>query len=190
MLLRSMRVVKAGVLLLAISAPAWGAESLDQLLVAAEKGDTPAMYQAGVELLKTEKGSDRGIDFLVKVANDQQSELRQKAQVWLGRAYRDGLAGIPKDVKKAFTYFEQAAGKDGKDPEAQYELGKAYLNGTGTDRNLVSAYMWTELSLHKPSSVSAQAKQQKQQLEGMLTDLQKEKAVLLVSQLEALYLNQ
>lgn len=168
------------------------ADSLEQLSLKASKGDVPAMYQLGVEVL-TGKASDtshakQALDYLEQVANSP-SELGNKARLWLGRAYRDGLSGTGKDPEKSFRYFEQAAGKGGKDPEAQYELGKAYLNGTGTDRNLIAAYMWTALSLHKMSPVESQAKLQKQELTGLLNDIQLEKARELVTQLETLYLN-
>ena len=186
------RAVRTGVLLLAMVMPAWGAEPLEQSMLKADKGDVTAMYQTGVQLLtaKMPGGSaGKALGYLEKVAADDQSGFRYKAQIWLGRAYRDALAGTEKDLKKSFNYFEQAAGKAGKDPEAQYELGKAYLNGAGTDRNLIAAYMWTSLSLRQTSPVATQAEQQKQQLAGMLNDLQLEKARLLVTQLETMYLN-
>nr|WP_306800278.1 hypothetical protein [Endozoicomonas sp. YOMI1] len=108
--------------------------------------------------------------------------------LWLGRAYRDGLAGTGKDIGMAFEYFQQAAGREGLNPEAQYELGRAYLKGEGTDRNLIAAYMWTELSLQTPSKISASAEAQKARLVTMLNTVQLEKARQLVEQLATLYL--
>ena len=150
------------------------------------------LYQKGVELLQSDStaNSEQALSYLEKVATDNQSEWRLQARVWLGRAYRDGLAGTPKDLKKSFIYFEQAAGKEGRNAEAQFELGKAYLNGTGTDRNLIAAYMWTALSLKQSFPLEAEARQQKRQLSGMLNDIQLEKARLLVTQLETFYLSQ
>ena len=188
----SMSAVKTGLLLLVMVVPAWGAEAREPSVIKVDKGDLTVMYQAGVQLLNTgvsETDAAKAQSYLAAVAADSKSEFRSKAKTWLGRAYRDELAGIAKDLKKSFSYFEQAAGKNGKDPEAQYELGKAYLNGAGTDRNLIAAYMWTALSLRKTSPVSDQAEQQKRQLTGMLNDLQLKKARLLVIQLETLYLN-
>ena len=108
--------------------------------------------------------------------------------LWLGRAYRDGLAGTDKDLEIAFDYFEGAAGREGLNPEAQYELGRAYLNGEGTDRNLIAAYMWTELSLQAPSRTSSSAEAQKSKLAKMLNKAQLGKAQELVNQLKILYL--
>ncbi|OED50672.1 hypothetical protein ACH42_00855 [Endozoicomonas sp. (ex Bugula neritina AB1)] len=184
--------VRAGLLLLVMVMPVWATEPSEQLLLKADNGDVSAMFQMGVAFLSgkvSSSHSGKALQYLEQVASSHQSELSSQAKTWLGRAYRDALSGTDKDLKKSFSYFEQAAGKEGKNPEAQYELGKAYLNGMGTDRNLIAAYMWTAISLHKTSSVEAQAKEQKQQLTGMLNDLQLEKARELVTQLETLYLN-
>ena len=58
-------------------------------------------------------------------------KARAEAILWLGRAYRDWLAGTDRDVEMAFDYFEQAAGREGLNPEALYELGLACLNSEG-----------------------------------------------------------
>ena len=153
----SISTVRTGLLLLVMGMPAWGADTLEQSISKAGKGDITAMYQAGVEILNGKRpDSTRALSYLEKVSADTSSALQNKAKVWLGRPYRDELAGTVKNLKKSFGYFEQAAGKQGKDPEAQYELGKAYFTGAGTDRNLIAAYMWTSLSLHKESPVSQQ----------------------------------
>ncbi|WP_067520718.1 tetratricopeptide repeat protein [Endozoicomonas ascidiicola] len=128
------------------------------------------------------------VETLQEVARKGDQATRAEAQLLIGRAYRDGLAGTGKNRDLAFTFFEQAAGRDGLNAEAQYELGRAYLNGEGTDRNLIAAYMWTELSLHKDNPLAGQAEIQKQTLMGMLNEQQREKAGELVTQLETLYL--
>ena len=184
----SINAVRTGLLLLVMVMPAWAVGAPTE--IKAENSEIAVLYQTGVDILKGKSSnSAKAVSSLEKVAADSASGLQSKARLWLGRAYRDELAGTAKDLKKSFSYFEQAAGKNGKDPEAQYELGKAYLDGTGTDRNLIAAYMWTSLSLHKASPISDLAEQQKRQLSDMLNDLQLEKARLLVTQLETLYLN-
>ena len=184
-------IIRTILLFLVTISPVSGVELVEPLINRADKGDVVAMYQAAVKLLDTGSTSESGkvLKYLETVSADEQSEFRYKANIWLGRIYRDSLAGVAKDLKKSFEYFELAAGKQGKDPEAQYELGKAYLNGIGTDRNLIAAYMWTALSLRKSSPVQAEAKQQEKLVAGMLNKVQLEKALLLVDQLESLYLN-
>ncbi|MDP0587716.1 MAG: hypothetical protein QS748_00275 [Candidatus Endonucleobacter bathymodioli] len=113
-----------------------------------------------------------------------------EAMLWLGRIYRDVLDESDRDAKKAFSYFKQAGGKEGKNYEAQYELGKAYFYGEGTDRNLISAFLWTSLSLQKNTPVQEKAREQVENLKGMLTDEQLKYAYQLVDNISSLYLSQ
>ncbi len=107
------------------------------------------------------------------------------AQRQLALAYLEGL-GVNKDAGRAYELFVAAARQ--QDAEAQFYLGQAYLKGKGTDRNLISAYIWLSASAGKDSALQAEAIAQRDQVAGMLTDAQREKAKLLVEQLEQLYL--
>jgi hypothetical protein len=52
--------------------------------------------------------------------------------------------GIAKDVGEANRWWLKAA--EGGIPEAQYNVGMAYHNGTGVEKNEVQAYFWTNLA--------------------------------------------
>ena len=178
----------AGLMLVLLSG--WAGDFRD-VLVKAEKGDQAAMLEAGIQLIQgQEKGMKAGqtLSLLQPLAESGNA----RAMVWLGRAYRDGLAGVDKNPVRAFQYFETAAGRTGRDPEGQLELGSAYLNGTGTDRNLIAAYMWTSLSLENRSvtpQLAGRAGAQQKQLAAKLNDVQLDKARQLVSQIKSIYLN-
>ncbi len=167
------------VVLLLACAVAWSGESTGKAL---------GQLNESIELLKQPGGSTKAIPALQRLAAGADTTLRAEAWLWLGRAHRDGLGGTEKNAEAAFEYFERAAGRDGGNAEAQYELGRAYLNGEGTDRNIIAAYLWTEIGLKKPSKVTTEAQQQKEQLRQMLNATQLEKANELVQQLETLYL--
>lgn len=132
----------------------------------------------------------RAMDYLESFEMSKNRSIRSQARLWLGRAYRDGLAGTAKDERRSFHYFELAAGKEGGDPEAQYELAQAYYQGVGTDRNLIAAYMWVSLSLHQKTDISASAGALQETVSKLLNKDQLATAKTLVSQLENLYLNE
>lgn len=185
------RIGQGGLLVISMlcSLATWAADFSD-LLAKAEKGDQVAMLAAGKQLVKGEAKPTKNGEaetLLAPLADKGQAE----AMLWLGKAYRDGLGGVSKDLQKSFTYLERAAGKEGKLPQAQYELGKSYYEGAGTDRNLIAAYMWTSLSLEEPSSsFEDAARQQQKTLSGMLNKAQLEKAKELVSQIKSIYLQE
>ncbi|MFK0570551.1 tetratricopeptide repeat protein [Endozoicomonas sp.] len=185
--------VKVIVVLASVAGPAWSSTPADDVVVHKEQpasGRVQGQLSEAIQMLQSEQGVNaaKAIRDLQRIASQGNQGARSEAWLWLGRAYRDGLAGTGKDSSMAFEYFEQAAGREGLNPEAQYELGRAYLKGEGTDRNLIAAYMWTELSLHKPSKMSSSAETQKAGLVTMLNKVQLEKARELVTQLETLYL--
>ena len=163
------------------------------IVMAAPNSESAQKLDTLVQQLQTDGqsqalNSDEVVQSLQTFTRDSERAIRARAQLWLGRVYRDGLGGTGKDLTQAFHYFEQAAGREGLNSEAQFELGRAYMNGEGTDRNLIAAYMWTELSLHQVNRLLAEAEIQKQKLESLLNQQQREKANELVSQLEELYL--
>ncbi|UYM15596.1 tetratricopeptide repeat protein [Endozoicomonas euniceicola] len=158
------------------------------LMEKAESVDRAAMLEVGLNLLQRQENadSDQAKALLQPLADNGNT----RAQLWLGRAYRDGLGGIGKDINKSFRYFEQAGGREGMNPEAQMELGRAYMKGEGTDRNLIAAYMWTALSAEQQGSWTSKAIKQRQSLQDKLTPVQLEKAKELVEQLHSIYLKQ
>ncbi|WP_062270469.1 tetratricopeptide repeat protein [Endozoicomonas arenosclerae] len=158
------------------------------LVKQAKTGDQQAMLQAGSLLVTGKHKPEQSgqteslLTPLVKAGN-------VKAELLLGKAYRDGLGGVSKDPKKGFELIELAAGRQGKSPEAQFELGKSYFKGAGTDRNLIAAYMWTSLSLEdSEGDFIPEARKQKQQLSELLNSAQRAKANELVSQIKTVYL--
>jgi TPR repeat protein len=68
-----------------------------------------------------------------------------EAKYVIGRKLLNG-EDIKEDHPKAIPYLQDAA--DAGVPHARAWLGIAYLNGWGTPKNLVSAYIWLELSLN------------------------------------------
>lgn len=81
------------------------------------------------------------------------------AQYNLGWAYLEEK-GVPRDERKAFELFKQAAGAGYS--EAEFALGKCYLDGIGIDINIPEAMGW----LHKASiSGSEQADELIQNIE-------------------------
>ncbi|MBO9480984.1 SEL1-like repeat protein [Salinisphaera sp. G21_0] len=184
------------VLLVTVAGPVWATTPVSGVVAQKEQkepsvsGKVQGQLSEAIQILHSGQAANpaKAINALQRIARQGDQQARAEAMLWLGRAYRDGLAGTAKDIGTAFDYFQQAAGREGLNSEAQYELGRAYLNGEGTDRNLIAAYMWTELSLQAPSNISASAKAQKARLETLLNTVQLEKARQLVDQLATLYL--
>ncbi|WP_422461350.1 tetratricopeptide repeat protein [Endozoicomonas sp. ALB115] len=187
------------VLLVTVAGPVWATTPVSGVVAQKEQkeqkepsvsGKVQGQLSEAIQILHSGQATNpaKAINALQRIARQGDQKARAEAMLWLGRAYRDGLAGTAKDIGMAFDYFQQAAGREGLNPEAQYELGRAYLNGEGTDRNLIAAYMWTELSLQAPSNISASAEAQKARLETLLNTVQLEKARQLVDQLATLYL--
>ena len=192
MLKQFKNAVSLVVLLVTMTASAWDTTpaSVPVQKESSVSGKVQGRLSEVIQNLRSGQGANsaEAIKYLQHVAGQGDQKARAEALLWLGRAYRDGLAGTDKDLEIAFDYFEGAAGREGLNPEAQYELGRAYLNGEGTDRNLIAAYMWTELSLQAPSRTSSSAEAQKSKLAKMLNKAQLGKAQELVNQLKILYL--
>ncbi|WP_263078753.1 hypothetical protein [Endozoicomonas sp. Mp262] len=178
-----------GAVLILLATPLWAISPLGrdyQKLSTVNSSDNLAI---AIELLQGHGDpslSGKAADLLLPLVEKGSVQ----ATLWLGRAYRDGLGGVEKNTEKAFGYFMQAAGRSGKNAEAQYELGRAYYLGEGTDRNLISAYIWTTLSLQQPSSVTEQAAKQKEALAELLNSEQIKTAKALVDQMIGIYLVQ
>ena len=50
------------------------------------------------------------------------------------------------NLKEAFQLLETSAGQSGKHAGAQCGLARAYFLGEGTERNIISAYIWATIS--------------------------------------------
>ncbi|WP_194842638.1 tetratricopeptide repeat protein [Endozoicomonas sp. OPT23] len=165
------------------------AGEFNDLLKKASGGDVESSLMAGKQMLTGKLDQvvpDQMVDLLEPLAQKGNAE----AQLLLAKAYRSGLAGVGKDKKKSFKLLEDAAGKKGKLPEAQYELGKSYYMGSGTDRNLIAAYMWTTVSLAGANdNFAQQAMEQKKNLAAQLNPEQLKKANELALQIKDLYLH-
>ncbi|WP_448216791.1 tetratricopeptide repeat protein [Endozoicomonas sp. 2B-B] len=172
---------------LLFSLSGWAAD-FSSLLKRASSGDEQAVLEAGSLLVAGKvrpENPSQTLSLLEPLAN----RGNVQAELLLGKAYREGLGGVAKDPKKGFQLIERAAGRQGKSAEAQYELGKSYYKGAGTDRNLIAAYMWTALSLEdSEGDFLTAARKQKQELSELLTPAQRAKANELVSQIRTVYL--
>ncbi len=67
---------------------------------------------------------------------------RATAQYWIGKLYLTGGGGLEQNAVEAALWFEGAA-NSGLD-EAQYELGRLYVQGRGVPRDLSRALVWLE----------------------------------------------
>jgi len=95
--------------------------------------DAPRLFESGMNALT-------GVGFS---HNDQNaiSNLQRSAdlgyppaQVVLGYIYEAGSAGVSQDAGKAIEYYKKAAKQD--DNVGEWMLGRAYLTGVGTPRDL------------------------------------------------------
>ena len=79
-----------------------------------------------------------------------QARFVANAFVALGHYYLDGIPKTPvkADAVRAREMFSYAASYFG-DPEAQYYLGRIYLDGTGAPRDPKQAARWLGLAAHK-----------------------------------------
>jgi|GEM_PF-4762146 len=66
------------------------------------------------------------------------------SQLALGKAYTSGTSRVEKDLSQAKLWFERAAKNNNS--EAQYELGKLFYTGQGTDQDYFNAQEWWEKS--------------------------------------------
>lgn len=122
----------------------------------------------------------------IKRLKKQAHNGNSEAQRVLGQAYLEGT-DVSKDPVRAYELFVQSARQ--QDAQAQYLLGRSYLKGKGTDKNLISAYIWLSASSEKSSPNQADAKALLTTVATQLSDVQRQKADLLVLQLNELYLD-
>ncbi|WP_330926206.1 hypothetical protein [Candidatus Sororendozoicomonas aggregata] len=155
-------------------------------VLASSPAGTPADIEQAVASVKASKDNVQGA---VSALEAYAKQGNGDALLWLGRIYRDGLGGTPKDPKRAFSCFERAAGNEGKNNAAKYELARAYYYGEGTDKNLIGAYIWATLSLRTPSGERKEAQTLVSELTGMLSEEQLNSAKIIAEQIHDLYLD-
>lgn len=107
---------------------------------AAEYGDTKAIYKLAIELLagkNTNVNYEKAFLLLNKLMELDSNNIYKKwSYVPLALMYEEGL-GLVKDTQKAFLLYKKGAILN--DSNAEYNLGRCYENGIGTDTNLFKA---------------------------------------------------
>jgi TPR repeat protein len=100
----------------------------------------------------------RAFDYFKRIVNDHGDESPNQPQgrfvanafVALGQYYRDGIPNSPvkSDPNRARDMFSYAASYFG-DPDAQFHLGRLYLDGIGVRREPKQAVRWFALAANK-----------------------------------------
>lgn len=113
---------------------------IDELRVAAEKGEPEAQEQYGEMLLRgddeAKKDEARAVELLERAARAG----RWGAAYRLGILLTEGKGGLEKDPVRAIDYFRAAAVAG--DKQALYNLGAAYASGRGVKRDYGEALAW------------------------------------------------
>ncbi|MBI3875681.1 MAG: SEL1-like repeat protein [Verrucomicrobia bacterium] len=116
----------------------WGAKSLPEIRLGAERGQPVAMRLLANAYLTGEgvpKDPAEAVKWLTKAA-EQRDAL---AQFILGILYQEGR-GVARDAFEAAKWYRAAAGQGL--PEAQYNLGLCYATGEGTLKDTGEAINW------------------------------------------------
>jgi TPR repeat protein len=134
---------------------------LSALEYAAANGQPIAAWKLGRMYAEGDgvKQSDlRAFEYFRGIADTHADELPGTAQarfvasafVALGSYYLDGIpnSGVKADVDRAREMFAYAASYFG-DPDAQYQLGRMYLDGHGGLKEPKQAARWLSLAAHK-----------------------------------------
>ena len=161
-------------LALAVRAPLAAQEAFETLLQAAEQGDPEAQYNLGEAYRKGEGvlKDDAEAARWYRMAAEQGHRYAQGS---LGLAYRKG-EGVLKDDAEAVRWFQMAAEQgsfhflrlrvliaggdrdpaeaarvfqmvaEQGDPEAQFSLGTAYMEGAGVSQDLAEAARWFQMA--------------------------------------------
>lgn len=127
-------------------------EALEQYEKAAEKGNMPAAYMAGVYLTRgrvgIEKDITKGLSYLKRVADAG----GKNAAFDLGKAYMDPLKGVKRDYATGIKYIKMSAEKG--HGTAMYVLGIYYEIGMGVEKDRQQAIEWLDKAA-KTSKVSS-----------------------------------
>jgi TPR repeat protein len=143
-------------------------QAVTSLEYAAEKGMPGAMWKLGRMYADGEgvgQNKLRAYEYFLNLTkthaydppDSPESPFVAGAFVALGQYYLDGIpdTAVKPDPAVAIDLFRHAASYFG-DPDAQYQLGRLYLLGTGTAKDSVQAARWLRLAANKGQH-SAQA---------------------------------
>jgi len=141
-------------------APA-AASTITSLEYAAEKGEPAAQWRLGHMYAKGEgvpRSDVRAFRYFGKIANNHAEDgidspnarIVASAIVAVGRYYLDGIpdSEIKADPGRARRMFFYAASYF-QDPDAQYLLGRLFLEGNGGSRDALQAARWLKLAANK-----------------------------------------
>ena len=151
------------------------------ILMQAKNGDVAALQVLESYVLENTSNSD--YTEILKVLNVASAKKSAIAKRILATMYTKG-SGVEKNLAKAFSLYVDAAKKG--DTKAQISLAHAYYNGNGTDVNIISSYIWANLSLKYDAQPETRAFIQKVQQQ--LNSAQIEKAQEIVRQIDEIYL--
>ena len=143
------------------------AKAVVSLEYAAENGHAMAQWKLGRMYAEGDgvpRDDVRAFEYFRRIANSHaddypgttQARFVANAFVALGHYYLEGIAkSVKRDPERAREMFAYAASYFG-DADAQYNLGRLYLEGVGTPQDPKQASRWLWLSAHK-GQVQAQA---------------------------------
>lgn len=137
------------------------ASALSALQYAAEGGHPVAQWKLGRMYAKGDgvaRDDLRAYEYFSKIANAHaedspfapQASIVANAFVALGRYFTSGIPNsqVTPDPERAREMFSYAASYFGN-AEAQYNLARIYLDGTGTQRDVKSGIRWLGLAARK-----------------------------------------
>lgn len=138
-----------------------GSDLVSVLEDAAEAGEPMALWQLGLmyesgEGVKQDRA--KAFSYFSQIADQHadaapkglESDIVAQSFVKVGEYYREGVpdAGVPKDVKYSNRLIMHAASYFG-DADAQYRVGKAYLEGEEMGDNPLQGARWLSLAARK-----------------------------------------
>lgn len=118
-------------------------------VLAADKGHVNAMFYAGVDFLLG-RGVSQNMGRALYYIENAAQENDEWALNLLGSMYCYGKYQQKKDPRKAFVCFWKNAHQGNAD--AQYNLGKCYMDGFGTEKDMKKAFYWLKTSAKNGSS--------------------------------------
>lgn len=137
------------------------AKALTSLQYAAENGHPLAQWKLGQMYAKGDgvpRDDMRAFDYYSRIANSHaddrpgspRARIVSSALVALGHYYLDGIpnSAIRRNPDRAWEMFHYAATYFA-DPNAQYDLARLYLEGTGAPRDPRQAVRWLSLAAQK-----------------------------------------
>jgi TPR repeat protein len=110
----------------------------------ASKGNVLAQYNLGM-MHRHGLGVPKDLTEAVKWYQLAAVNGDVRAQYTLGTLYQFPKHGLTSDYRKAITFYKSAAEQGHSN--AQRNLGIMYWKGLGITKNLISAYVWTNMAL-------------------------------------------